>query len=164
MVHQDTNRGLSDPLEPKLQSYTAARNRILLLCRRSTSSYLLNHLSKPRVVVVLKTDRIGRDWRDCSAVTKSTCCSCRGPGFDSQQPYGDSQLSRTAVPTGDPTPSSDLLQHQVHLWCTAIHASKRLVYKSKIIKINEYKYSVFRKEIDLCLRRLTFLHTGTKSV
>jgi hypothetical protein len=41
--------------------------------------------------------------RDGSAV-KSTGCSSRGPQFDSQHPYGSSQLPATPVP-GDLMPS-----------------------------------------------------------
>jgi hypothetical protein len=42
-------------------------------------------------------------WRD-SSVIKSTNCSSRGPGFDSQQPHGSSHLSVTPV-AGNLTPS-----------------------------------------------------------
>ncbi|CAO2590642.1 hypothetical protein LEMLEM_LOCUS5939, partial [Lemmus lemmus] len=40
-------------------------------------------------------------WRDGSVV-KSTDCSSRGPGFNSQHPHGSSQLSEDPVP-GDLT-------------------------------------------------------------
>lgn len=38
---------------------------------------------------------------------KSTCCSCTGPGSDSQHPCGDSYASVTHVPW-DPRPSAGL--------------------------------------------------------
>ena len=38
-------------------------------------------------------------WRDGSAA-KSTGCSSRGPGFNSQHPHGSLQLSGTPVPRG----------------------------------------------------------------
>lgn len=37
----------------------------------------------------------------------------RGPGFDSQHPHGDSQVSVTLV-SGDPMPSPDSCGHQAH--------------------------------------------------
>ena len=42
-------------------------------------------------------------WRDDSAV-RSTGCSSRGPGFNSQNPHGGSQLSVAPIP-GDQAPS-----------------------------------------------------------
>ena len=43
------------------------------------------------------------DQRDGSVI-KSPCCFCRGPGFSSQHPHGNSQFSVTTVP-GDLIPS-----------------------------------------------------------
>ena len=40
---------------------------------------------------------------------RSTSCSCRGPGFSSQHPCGDSQSSIAPV-AGELTPSFDILQ------------------------------------------------------
>jgi hypothetical protein len=57
-------------------------------------------------------------------VMSTGCGSCRGPGFYSQHLRGISQLSVTPVP-GDPMSYSDLLRHQVHMWCTEMHASKK---------------------------------------
>ena len=38
-----------------------------------------------------------RDWRD-GTVVKSTVCSSKGPGINSQHPHGSSQLTVTPVP------------------------------------------------------------------
>jgi hypothetical protein len=45
-------------------------------------------------------------------MVKSTRCSYGGPGFSFQYLHGDSQMSTAPVPK-DPTPSSNLLRHQV---------------------------------------------------
>jgi hypothetical protein len=44
----------------------------------------------PKAKILAEMNQEG--WRDGSAV-KSTDCSSRGPGFNSQQPYGGSQPS-----------------------------------------------------------------------
>jgi hypothetical protein len=45
---------------------------------------------------------------------KSTGCSCRGPGFGSQYPHGNSQLSVTSIPS-DLMPSSGLQGHYTQM-------------------------------------------------
>lgn len=52
---------------------------------------------------------------------KRTCCSCRGPGFSSQNMHGGSQPLVTPV-LGDVTPSLDLWGHQS--WYTYMHEAK----------------------------------------
>lgn len=47
------------------------------------------------------------EWLERQSMVKSSGCSCRGPGFGSQQPHGDSQPFITTV-RRDPTSSSDL--------------------------------------------------------
>lgn len=49
-----------------------------------------------------------------NSVVKSTCCSCRGLRFDSQNLHGGPQPSVTPVP-GDLMPSSELSKHQTHI-------------------------------------------------
>ena len=53
------------------------------------------------------------DWRDGSVI-RNTCCSCRRPGFGSQNPHGSSQPSVISV-LGDP-PSSGLHEYQMYMW------------------------------------------------
>lgn len=48
------------------------------------------------------------------SLVKITGYSCRGPMFDSQLPHISTQASVTLV-TVDPTFSSDLCGHQVHM-------------------------------------------------
>jgi hypothetical protein len=70
--------------------------------------------------------------RQASTLTKSTRCSCRGPGFSSQCPHGGSQPCISPVSRGQ-MPSSDLC-----VQCTPmvhIHASKQNTHTHKI-KIN----------------------------
>ena len=56
-------------------------------------------------------------------MVKSTGCSSRGSGFDSQYPNGSSQLP--AIPGhADLMPSSDFYWHQACMWDTDIHAGR----------------------------------------
>lgn len=68
-----------------------------------------------------------RAWRD-GLVVQSTGGSGRGPGFDSQHPYGGSQLS---VPPGSVTLSPLLdpkgIRH-THTWSIDIHTGKTLIH------------------------------------
>jgi hypothetical protein len=67
-----------------------------------------------------------KGWRDGLTV-ESTCCSYRGLGFISQNPYGSAQVFVTPV-LKDPTPSSDLQQY--------LHAIKH---------IHKYRHSTHKK-------------------
>lgn len=69
---------------------------------------------------------IVRGWRDGSAV-QITGCSSRGLRFDSQNPYGGSQLSVTLV-SGDQTDCSGFLGHQASTWCSDIHTDKTFIH------------------------------------
>ena len=63
------------------------------------------------------------DWRDDIGV-KSTCCSSRGPKFDSKHPHCHSiQLSGTSV-AGDLMPG----ENQAYMQYTGIHADKMTVH------------------------------------
>ena len=56
--------------------------------------------TEPKVPVrkqAVEGDKKVRGWRDGSVV-KSTGYSCRGPGFDSQQPHGSSQFPIIPIP------------------------------------------------------------------
>lgn len=55
-------------------------------------------------------DHFTGGWRDGSAI-RSTCCSCRTPGSDSQHLHGGSQPPITPVPDSLMS-SSDLQQHK----------------------------------------------------
>ena len=64
---------------------------------------------------VCKHRSVSEGWRNGSGF-KSTGCSCRGPGFDSQHPHGSSQVCASPVP-GDLMPSSGLhrpCRHRVY--------------------------------------------------
>lgn len=73
--------------------------------------------------------RIKKRWRNGLAV-KSTNCSCRGPGSDSQHPHGSSQQSIIAVPK-DLMTSFGICMHQTHMWYTYISASKISIHLNK---------------------------------
>jgi hypothetical protein len=45
------------------------------------------------IAVKEKKEMANRAWKDDGSVIKSTDCSFRGPGFNSQQPHGGSQPS-----------------------------------------------------------------------
>ena len=82
-------------------------NQLRLLGPHERCVYPMSPLTSP-LLLYLKTNKQrqkqkNRDWRDGSMV-KSTSCSSRGLGFNSQHPHGSSQLSVTPVP-GDLTPS-----------------------------------------------------------
>jgi hypothetical protein len=52
---------------------------------------MMPKITKPHTELLkFNTDNLG--WRDGTGV-KSTDCSSRGPGFNSQQPHGGSQAS-----------------------------------------------------------------------
>lgn len=60
-----------------------------------------------------------------------TDCSCREPGFGSQDPHGSSQTFLTLV-LGDLMPSL-LHSDQVCMWCTYLHEGRTLIHvKSKL--------------------------------
>ena len=59
-----------------------------------------------------KQDVSLRGWKDASMV-QNTCCSPRGPRFNSQNPHDSLQPSIMPVP-GDPTPTSLLHHHVQH--------------------------------------------------
>ena len=54
----------------------------------------------------------------------------REAGFSSQQPHGGSQTSITLV-SGDLMSSSDLLNHQEHMWCPFLHEENTHTHKIK---------------------------------
>lgn len=58
-------------------------------------------------------------------VIKSTSCSCRQPGFNSQHPYDGLQPSLTPV-LGDQWPPQVLGMHMVHIYLSSqsIHTHK----------------------------------------
>lgn len=65
-------------------------------------------------------------------MVKSNSLSHRGPGFNSQHPSGNSQLSVTVVP-GDSMASSDLCGHK-DIWQPAIYANKIPIHIEKNLK------------------------------
>ena len=77
----------------------------------------------------LKTNKEG--WRDGSAL-KSTGCSSRRPGFNTQHPHSSSQLSVTPAP-GDPTPS-DVFRHPQVITHVIYAGIYTLTYKLKLNK------------------------------
>lgn len=84
-------------------------------------SYIHAHMGSPNWTYWVIRNR-GGGWRD-GFVIKSTDCSSRSPGFSSQQPDDSSQPYVFPVP-GDMKPSSGLLSHQTHMWCSDIHSGK----------------------------------------
>lgn len=62
---------------------------------------------------------------------KSTGCSCRSSGFDTQHPHGHSQPTVTPVPE-EPTTASELFRHQAYMWHIDIHAGKTLTHIKEI--------------------------------
>jgi hypothetical protein len=77
---------------------------------------------------ILYKDCSRRGWRDNSMV-KSTGCSSRGPGVNSQDPHGSSELSITSI-TGDLTSSVGLHRYQAHTWYTDIQAKHPYIYNT----------------------------------
>ena len=74
-----------------------------------------------------------KGWRDSSAV-KSTDCSSRGPGFNSQHPHGSKQLSVT--------PRSHTLTHTCR---QNTNANKmKIFFKKRIIELTMI-YDLFLK-------------------
>jgi hypothetical protein len=71
-----------------------------------------------------------RGWRDGS-VAKSTGCSCRRLGFESQHPHGGSQTHITLL-LEDPVFSSGLLGQQTCTQCTYIDAGETFMHIKKI--------------------------------
>lgn len=69
-------------------------------------------------------------WRNGSAV-KSTCCFCRRQRLSSQYPHSGLQPFITLVP-GDPTHSSDLLEHQACSCRQNIHTYKMVFQTNKL--------------------------------
>lgn len=64
-------------------------------------------------------------------MVKSTCPSCRGPGFKSPHPLGSSQSSITAAP-GDPKSSFELQSSKyLYMWFIYIYASKTLKHTNE---------------------------------
>jgi hypothetical protein len=64
------------------------------------------------------------------SIVKSTGCSSRDPGFDSQHPRGSSPLSNASSRRYDDdlTTSSGLYRHLAQKWCTHIYADKTSIY------------------------------------
>lgn len=60
---------------------------------------------------VLLEDSGGEPELGDDSMIKSSCGSCTGPGFESQNPYVDLQSSVTQDP-GDPVSSSGLHEHK----------------------------------------------------
>ena len=66
------------------------------------------------------------------ALSQGPWLPCRGHWSNSQHPHSGSPPSTTLVP-GTLTPSSVLLGHQAHMWCTGIHDSKTSTHIKNII-------------------------------
>jgi hypothetical protein len=66
------------------------------ICRQNTHTHKMLKNNKTNKKTKTKNKK-NRGWRDGSAV-KSTGCSRRRPGFDSQHPHSGSQPSATPVP------------------------------------------------------------------
>lgn len=76
-------------------------------------------------------------------VVRDTCCSCRGPGFNSQHSCGGWQLSITIVP-GEPDVLLSALK--VLHTCTDVHRSKTPMHterKSVSVSVRVY-FSVMK--------------------
>lgn len=59
-----------------------------------------------------------------SSEVKRTCCSCRGSGLSAQKSWW---MAHNHANSEDLMPSPGLLQHQACLWCTYMHAGRRLM-------------------------------------
>ena len=66
---------------------------------------------------------------------KMTRSSCRGPRFESQHPYGESQPSRSPFP-GDPMPSSGLHRHCMYMEYMHSPRNIHIHTHTKLIKKN----------------------------
>jgi hypothetical protein len=95
-------------------------------------------------------------------MAKSTEYSCRGSGFNSQQPRGSSQLSVTPVP-GDLTPSSALHGHRATR-AEDPYTSNKLNLKSWVWMVAHiFSPSTLEAERSVCIPGQSGLHSEVKA-
>ena len=87
---------------------------------------------------------------------KCTCCSPRGPEFDSQHPHGGSQLTITESP-GNLTPSSDILRYggtqaQAQAHILTKHYAHNFFKERERDRWREVKNREMRKDGDILCR------------